>query len=220
VSAARSAIVDQFGRPRGPLGALVALIMRVRPSNRLRNVRTLELLDLRPEDRVLEVGFGPGLAVERAAELASAGKVVGLDHSELMLRQATRRNREAIREGRVELLLGSADALPRLDGRFDKVLAVNVYMFWADPVAVLQGLRAAMKPGGAIALTLQPRRRGATADETRLAAERMAGSLRAAGFGEVRTELLEMAPVPAACVLGRVTPAARPIPPARPEPSS
>jgi hypothetical protein len=60
-----------------------------------------------------------------------------------------------------------------------------------------------MAPGGVVALTLQPRRRGATADDARAAAERMA-SLRAAGFEEVRTELLEMAPVAAACVLGHV----------------
>jgi len=203
MSALRSALVRQFAKPSGPLGVLAGLIMRVRPSNRLRNLRTLELLDIRPTDRVLEVGFGPGLSVALAAERATEGKVVGIDHSRLMLRQATRRNARAIRAGRVELLLGSAETLPRLEEQFDKVLAVNVYMFWGDPGSVLGGLRRVMKPGGVIALTLQPRHRGATADDTRAAAERMAASLRAAGFGEVRTEILEMAPVAAACVLGR-----------------
>jgi len=203
MSTIRGAIVQQFGKPSGPLGVLAGFVMRVRPSNRLRNARTLDLLDIQPEDRILEVGFGPGVAVARAAELATAGKVVGVDHSELMLRQARRRNAKAIRAGRVELLLGSADALPRLEDRFDKVVAVNVYTFWKDPVSVLSGLRQVMSPGGVIALTLQPRRRGATAGDTRVAAERMSASLRAAGFGEVRTEILEMAPVPAACALGR-----------------
>ncbi len=203
MNTARSAIVQQFGKPSGLLGVLVGLIMRVRPSNRLRSVRTLELLNIRPEDRVLEVGFGPGLAVARAAERTTGGKVVGIDHSPLMLRQARRRNAKAIRAGRVELLLGSADALPRFEERFDKILAVNVYMFWDDPASVLTSLRSLMKPGGVIALTLQPRRRGATADDTLAAAKRMAASLEAAGFGEVRTQILEMAPVAAACVLGR-----------------
>jgi len=203
MNTARSAIVQQFGKPSGLLGVLVGLIMRVRPSNRLRSVRTLELLNIRPEDRVLEVGFGPGLAVARAAERATGGKVVGIDHSPLMLRQARRRNAKAIRAGRVELLLESADALPRFEERFDKILAVNVYMFWDDPACVLTSLRSLMKPGGVIALTLQPRRRGATADDTQAAAKRMAASLEAAGFGEVRTEILEMAPVAAACVVGR-----------------
>jgi len=67
MSTALSALVQQFGKPSGFLGVLAGIIMLVRPSNRLRNLRTLELLDVRPEDRVLEVGFGPGLAVARAA---------------------------------------------------------------------------------------------------------------------------------------------------------
>jgi SAM-dependent methyltransferase len=109
---------------------------------------------------------------------------------------ASRRNAEAIRAGRVELLLGSATALPRFDGPFDKVLAVNVFMFWKDPVSVLAGLRHVMSPHGVIALTLQPRRRGATADDTRAVGERIAASLRAAGFAEVRTKILEMGQFP------------------------
>ncbi len=203
MSAARSAIIEQFGHPRGLLGAIVGLIMRVRPSNRARNARTVDLLDIRPGDRVLEVGFGPGLAVRRAAELASRGTVVGIDHSELMLRQARRRNARAVQEGRVELLLGSAERLPDLPTRFDKVFAVNVYAFWSEPVTVLRHLRGIVKPGGTIALTFQPRRRGATGEDTRRGAERMAASMRDAGFVEVRVEILPMAPVDAACLLGR-----------------
>jgi ubiquinone/menaquinone biosynthesis C-methylase UbiE len=206
MSTMRSAIVQQFGKPSGPLGVLAGLVMRMRPSNRLRNSRTLDLLDIQPKDRILEVGFGPGVAVAGAAELATEGKVVGIDHSDLMLRQARRRNARAISSGRVELLLGSADALPPLEDRFDKIMAVNVYMFWENPVSVLSGLRQIMSPGGLIALTLQPRRRGATTDDTRVAAQRMSDSLQAAGFDEVRTEILEMAPVAAACVLGRRRP--------------
>jgi ubiquinone/menaquinone biosynthesis C-methylase UbiE len=198
----KRAIVSQFGKPSGVLGALAGLIMRMRPSNRERNERTVALLDVQPQDHVLEVGFGPGLAVEHCAALATSGKVVGIDHSELMLRQARRRNATAVDAGRVELLLGSVERLPELEIRFDKVLAVNVYMFWSNPAAVLRELRGVMRPGGAIALTLQPRRRGATGADTRAAAERMATSLRDAGFASVRIEILEMKPVAAACVLG------------------
>jgi len=203
VSQLRSSLVSQFGHPRGVLGRLAGLIMTLRASNRERNRRTVELLDIRPTDDVLEVGFGPGLAIEQAVRLATQGKVFGLERSELMLRQACRRNAKAIREGKVDLRLGSAECMPDFGRRFDKIFAVNVYMFWDDPVATLRSLRAAMKPGGTLCLTLQPRHKGATDSDARKAAEGMAESLRAAGLTDVRSEILTMKPVDTAFVRGR-----------------
>src|SRR5262249_12503284 len=76
-SGLRKTIVRQFGRPTGLVGRLVGLVMAMRYSNRERNRRTIELLDIQPDDRVLEIGFGPGLAIEMAARLARSGCVVG-----------------------------------------------------------------------------------------------------------------------------------------------
>ena len=161
------------------------------------------MLEIQPDDRVLEIGYGPGLAIEWAAERAVRGKVVGVDHSDLMHRHAVRRNARAIEAGLVELHVASVDVMPALNIPFDKVFAVNVHLFWPDPVRVLARLAAVMKPGGTIALTFQPRSRGATNEDTRLGAERIAESLRAAGFGDVRAEILPMKPVDAVCVLGK-----------------
>ncbi len=166
-------------------------------------MRTLALVDIQPDDRVLEIGFGPGIAIERAAELAKCGKVTGLDHSELMLRQASRRNATAIAAGGVDLRLGTAEKLPEFSERFDKVIAINAYMFWKDPQAVLHGLRNRMKPGGVIALTFQSRRRGATNEDTQHGVEGIAASLQRVGFESVRIETFEMKPVNAACVLAK-----------------
>src|SRR3970282_299849 len=56
---------------------------------------------------------------------------------------------------------GAIDAMPSFEAPFDKVLAVNVYMFWPDPVGALAKLASVMKPGATLALTFQPRQRGA-----------------------------------------------------------
>jgi len=199
----RDKVVAQFGRPTGVVGRLVGFVLATRPSNRERNRRTVELLQIRETDRVLEFGFGPGLAIEMAAQLARRGKVVGIDHSEVMLRRASQRNAAAIAAGRVELHLASAEAPPASTEPFDKVMASNVHMFLQEPVSALGHWLAVMRPGGLIAITHQSRKQGATDADSASGAERIAADLRAAGFTEVRMETLEMKPVNAACVLAR-----------------
>src|SRR5829696_7090610 len=104
------AVIDaayaQFGRPTGLLGRAAGVLMAHRSSNRKRTAWAVSLRGVRPNDRVLEVGCGPGLAVRELSRIANAGYVCGLDHSEVMLRQARRRNADGVRRGNVELRLG------------------------------------------------------------------------------------------------------------------
>jgi SAM-dependent methyltransferase len=85
-------VYSQFGEPRGTLGRLAGYIMANRPSNIERNDWALSLLEIKPADRILEIGFGPGIAAGKAA--AQASEVVGIDRSALMVHQAARRNKE------------------------------------------------------------------------------------------------------------------------------
>jgi SAM-dependent methyltransferase len=111
-------------------GRAAGLLMAHRSSNRRRNAWAVSLLDVRPDDRVLEIGFGPGLAILELSRIAHVGHVCGIDHSEQMLRQARRPNADGIARGVVDLRLGSVDALPVFDAPFDKILAVNTVLFW------------------------------------------------------------------------------------------
>lgn len=202
----RRHLVAQFRRPSGLLGRLAGWVMSHRASNVERNRESVRLLDIQPTDRVLELGFGPGLAIAAAAERATSGHVHGLDHSATMVRMAARRNAAAIAEGRVTLQQGGAEGLALAGLPYDKIFAVNVDMFWPDRVAVLRKLREHLAPGGHLALTHQPRNRAASARDTQLAAERMAADLEAAGFRSVETDLIETHPVPTARVYGVALP--------------
>ena len=102
-SGMRVRLLRQFARPHGLLGPVAGWIMAGRGSNRERTLRSIELLGVRPGQRVLEIGFGPGVSIQALARAAEDGLVVGIDHSDTMLGQARRRNRAAIRAGRVEL---------------------------------------------------------------------------------------------------------------------
>ena len=74
--------------------------------------RTIELLDVQPGDRVLEIGFGPGVGVQLLAVSASSGWIAGIDPSQEMVEQATARDAADIGAGRVELRRGSVERLP------------------------------------------------------------------------------------------------------------
>jgi SAM-dependent methyltransferase len=193
-------VIGQAHRPRGAAGRVTAWEMAHRPSNRQRNRWVVALLDVRPADRVLEIGFGPGLAIAHLAR-AGAGHVYGIDHSAVMLRQAARRNAAAIRAGRVTLINASADRLPpALDGPFDVVLAVNSLGFWPAPAERLAELRGRLAVGGRIAIVSQPRCPGATASTSRSAAGEIENLLRGAGFRHLETRTLPLDP-PVVCVL-------------------
>jgi ubiquinone/menaquinone biosynthesis C-methylase UbiE len=199
-----AAIVGQFGHPDGTAGRLAGWVMAHRPSNRQRNSWVVSMLDVQPTDRILEIGFGPGLAiVELSRRVGPAGHAYGIDHSDVMLRQATRRNAAAIRAGRVTLIRASVEDLPpALSGPFDAVLAVNSLGFWPSPTERLHELRRRLAPGARIAIASQPRCRGATMSTSLDTAHEITGLLRDAGFTQTRTEVLDLDP-PVACVLAR-----------------
>lgn len=104
---------------------------------------------------MLEIGFGPGTTVPRLANLAVHGRVAGVDLSEVMVKQAIRRNRSFVQSGRVELKQGSVSSLPYEEGRFNKVLAVNSFDHWPSPADDLREVRRVMKNGGLLLLAFR-----------------------------------------------------------------
>jgi SAM-dependent methyltransferase len=195
------AIVRQFGHPRGVAGKAVGWVMGRRTSNRERNLWATSLLDVQPGNRALEVGFGPGVAIaEPARRVGPTGHVSGIDHSEVMLRQATKRNAAAIKAGTVSLAVAAVEQLPAgLDGPFDAILAVNSLGFWIAPVERLADLRRRLRTGGRIAIVSQPRPPRTNRSAAEVARE-LTSLMEAAGLRETRTEILDLEP-PVVCVL-------------------
>lgn len=194
-------IAAQFGNPSGGAGRLAGIIMAHRNSNVERNYWAVDLLNLQPQDRVLEIGFGPGVAMRKMSAIVTQGTVFGIDRSEVMLSQASRRNREGIAHGRVRLFLGSVSALPEFGGKLDKVIDVNSFQFWDKPVDYLKALREKMASGGAIAIAHQPRKPGATDADADQAAEKFSALLVEAGFRNIRINKKTMKPVSTVCIL-------------------
>jgi SAM-dependent methyltransferase len=208
-------VTGQGHHPRGAAGSVTGWVFARRPSSRQRNRWVVSLLGVQPAGRVLEIGFGPGVAVAELVR-AGAGHVYGAGHSPVMLRQASRRNAAAIRAGRVTLVSAPADQLPAaLDGPFDAIFAVSSLGFWPAPAERLTELRRRLAPGGRIAIASQPRCPGATASTSSNAASEVEILLRSAGFTQLRTEILPLSP-PVACVLAAAPRPARKLRPTGP----
>jgi ubiquinone/menaquinone biosynthesis C-methylase UbiE len=115
-----------------------------------------ELLEIGPCDSALEVGFGPGVIIQRLSKLAVAGHIAGIDPSQEMMAQARARNATAIKDGHVDLRRGSVEHLPFDDNAFDKALAINSMQVCPDSAAGLREMRRVTKPGGKVALGFTP----------------------------------------------------------------
>jgi ubiquinone/menaquinone biosynthesis C-methylase UbiE len=167
-------LMRMFGRPQGLPGRLGGLILA--RSNRSFAEEIVAFLHVEPGDRVLEVGFGPGVAIGLLARAATG--VAGIDISKEMVEQATARNAAAIRAGAVELRHGAVERMPFADDAFDLALAINSMQVWPDVEAGLREIRRVLRTDGRIALAFTPRSGQARAGVTE--------TLRAAGFEEAR----------------------------------
>ncbi|MBX3328172.1 MAG: methyltransferase domain-containing protein [Nitrospira sp.] len=195
-------VYSQVEKPAGLGGRVAGWVMAHRPSNRARNAWAVSFLELQPTDRVLEIGFGPGVAIALMSTVLTDGHVVGIDHSEVMLQQATKRNASAIEQGRVQLLLASVSDLPAGHGRYDKCLIVNTFHCWDNPNDVLSRVQRQMNPGGKIVIAFQPCIQGPTGEDTLKAGHTIVERIKAAGFSRAHLEIKSMAPDSVACAVG------------------
>jgi len=196
-------IIRQFAQPTGPAGALAGFIMATRASNRKRNEWGVSLLDVKNGARVLEIGCGPGLALEAICRSTEAARVVGVDHSALMVANARKRVERHIASRRADVLEADAAHLPFPKMDFDRILTVNAYAFWRTLPGALEGVLGLLKPGGHLVIVHQPRGRDTTDEACRRFASTATDTLSAAGFANVQTEFLPLSPIVAGIVAER-----------------
>ena len=142
-----------FRKPAGWFGRLLGHVMAVQ--HRSLTLWVIGLMKVRRDDVVLDVGCGGGMAVKLLARRATAGRVAGVDYSSAMVRQAQKRNVDALRRGRVDVRLGNVTALPFADNVFDRVCGIETFYFWPDPLAGLREIHRVLKPGGEVAIGLE-----------------------------------------------------------------
>jgi SAM-dependent methyltransferase len=128
-------LAPHFGHPRGPLGWIAGRVMLAR--NAATNAWLVDVAAPEPDETLVDLGCGPGLAVGFAAARLGRGRAVGVERAPVLARMARRRLRREILDGRADVVVADACALPLPDHGVDVVVSLNAYGHWGElpPVA-------------------------------------------------------------------------------------
>jgi ubiquinone/menaquinone biosynthesis C-methylase UbiE len=153
MAASQSVAQQQFSLPRGWLGRVAGWFMSA--ENRRMNQMAVDWLNVGPNDDVLEVGFGPGHAIELLVQKTTARSICGIDPSPEMVEQAMARNREPVDAGRVRLSVANVEALPFEDEAFSRVFAVSNFHVWESRREGLAEVYRVLAPRGLLVICLR-----------------------------------------------------------------
>jgi ubiquinone/menaquinone biosynthesis C-methylase UbiE len=140
------AIAKQLRKPSGILAGKVGNEMNI--TNSFLYDFTIEAMQLKNDESILEIGFGNGKFFDKIFSTANNLKISGLDFSPEMVKVAKGNNPTTSNNGKLTLRLGSSDKIPFPDNSFDKVFCINVIYFWEQPAAHLKEIYRVLKPGG------------------------------------------------------------------------
>jgi ubiquinone/menaquinone biosynthesis C-methylase UbiE len=107
-------------------------------------------LGIGPDDRVLEIGCGHGVAASFVCELLQGGRLTAIDRSAKMIEAAARRNATHVEAGKAEFLVAEIEDVDLGDRRFDIVFAVRVGLFHREPRQVRALVEPWLAPGGRV----------------------------------------------------------------------
>jgi ubiquinone/menaquinone biosynthesis C-methylase UbiE len=110
----------------------------------------VEQLQVGPNDRVLEVGCGHGVAATLVCERLEGGHLTAIDRSPKMIEPPGARNAAYVEAGKAEFLVAALEDLDLGDRRFDKIFAVRVGLFHRDPERARRMAERWLAPGGTL----------------------------------------------------------------------
>lgn len=159
----------------------------------------VEVLDIEPDDVLLEIGCGAGIAVQMICERLTTGKIIAVDQSQAMIAAARKRNSAGLAAGKADFQCVSLSQVAVEDLRFDKIFAVNVNVFWQKPEKELAVITRLLKPGGRAYFFFQP----PVASKVPDIAARLKHNLQQSGLVMVQEQIKELHPAPALVVVAQ-----------------
>ena len=126
-----NAIGKQMQYPKGIFGKIVFAVMT---KSTIAPARwTVDLMEIKPDDDIIEIGFGNGANIKLLLQKADKGSVTGIEISDTAMEMASKKNAKAISEGKVKLYKGAGNKLPFEAVFFDKACTVATAYVIQEP---------------------------------------------------------------------------------------
>ena len=145
--------VTRKGNPRKPQGEEGAqMLRRMNDSHAAVTQWALGFLAFQEQDQALDIGCGGGATLARLSARIGGGHITGVDYSAVSVALSQETNAPDIAKGKMEVLEASVEALPFANDSFHKIVTVESFYFWPDPVENLKEVRRVLKPDGVFLL--------------------------------------------------------------------
>lgn len=158
----------------------------------------VEMLHIHPDDHILEIGCGHGIAVSLIAPELKSGSITAIDISKVMIDKAMKRNET----NDAAFIAGTLEEAGLPERQFDKVFAFNVNVFHKGPGKELPLIRRCLAPNGALYVFHQP----PPTDNVKVAqgfADAIATQLQKHHFVVKDILLKKLSPSPCVCVISQ-----------------
>ncbi len=146
-------LAAQLRKPEGDFGIEVGEQMNL--FNREINLRTITLLNIEENEKVLEIGTGNGLFCKEVLKSNNSCTYTGVDYSELMVKEAFFKNQDWVDLKRADFMWAEASNLPFPDHYFHKIFSVNTLYFMENPERELSEIKRLLKPGGLAIISIR-----------------------------------------------------------------
>ena len=134
-------------RPQGEAGAL--MLQGMNEHHKAVTEWGLSFFDYQANDSILDIGCGGGATLQRLWQrVGPQGKVTGVDYSAVSVEQSRQFNAKEIASGKIAVVEGSVEALPFPNESFDKIVTVECFYFWPNPLENLREVLRVLRPQG------------------------------------------------------------------------
>jgi SAM-dependent methyltransferase len=184
----RNFIARQFKSPSGWFGNFSSKIMI--KGNRNKYETLIKEMDIQSDDKLFEIGYGPGLGIHMINQLCESCTIHGVDFSKLMYKKASNYNKSIIDKGKVHLQYGDYLNITIAQNQYDKIFCLNVIYFWDELYKPFEKTLSLLKTNGVFYIYMVNadtliEKKAPDSVFNKYSIEQVVGSLKSAGFTEI-----------------------------------